>query len=133
MAILNNLYPPIVNTYAPAFLIDSINTSKNTCKIYFSISLYNSYSDIQNAQVTICNQNTNTSVLNEEKYPCGIMLTNIYIDRERESDDKYYIEIKKTDMMNNQFEINQYYKVQIRFTSVNASSISMTTPQAIDS
>ena len=133
MAILNNLYPPIVDTYAPAFLVDSASSSKNTCRIYFSISLYNSYSDIKNAQITICNQNTNASVLNEEKYPSDIMLTNIYEDRERESDDKYYIEIKKSDMINEIFEINQYYKVQIRFTSIDAENINISTPQAIDS
>ena len=133
MAILNNLYPPIVDTYAPAFLVDSASSSKNTCRIYFSISLYNSYSDIKNAQITICNQNTNASVLNEEKYPSDIMLTNIYEDRERESDDKYYVEIKKSDMINETFEINQYYKVQIRFTSIDAENINISTPQAIDS
>ena len=133
MAILNNLYPPIVDTYAPAFLVDSASSSKNTCRIYFSISLYNSYSDIKNAQITICDQNTNVSVLNEDKYPSDIMLTNIYEDRERKSDDKYYVEIKKSDMVNETFEINQYYKVQIRFTSKDAAAVSMTTPQAIDS
>ena len=133
MAILNNLYPPIVDTYMPAFLVDSVSLAKNICRVYFSISLYNVISDIKNAQVTICDQNTNVSVLNEDLYPCSIMLTNIYEDVTRTSDDKYYIEIKKSDMVNEQFEINQYYKVQIRFTSAAAASVSMRTPQAIDS
>ena len=133
MAILNNLYPPIVDTYAPAFLVDSASASKNTCKIYFSISLYNSYSDIKNAQVSVSSQYTNASCLNDEKYPSEIMVTSIYEDREKDSDDKYYIEIKKSDMKDETFEINQYYKVQIRFTSADAADVSLTTPQSIDS
>lgn len=133
MAILNNLYPPIVDTYMPAFLVDSASLAKNVCRVYFSISLYNSLSDIKNAQVTIYDQNTNISVLKEKSYPCSIMLTNIYEDVTRTSDDKYYIEIKKSDIENEQFEINRYYKVQIRFTSAAAASVNLSLPQAIDS
>ena len=35
MAILNNLYPGTVETYAPAFLLDSGNASKDTCRVRF--------------------------------------------------------------------------------------------------
>lgn len=132
MAINNNLYPPIVETYNPAFLIKSGNIVKDTCRIYFSISLYNSFSDIANAQVAISYQNNNKSALNEKLYPCAIMLTPIRVDSGRVSNDKYYIEIKSSDIKNG-FEINQYYKVQIRFTGSNAPSVSLSTPQAIDS
>ena len=55
--LLNNLYPPIIDTYMPAFIRD------NTCKVYFSISNFNSYEDILNAQVTVKNQNSNSSAL----------------------------------------------------------------------
>lgn len=132
MAILNNLYPPIMNTYAPAFLIDSNNTAANTCKVYFSFSAYNTIADIKYAQVTISTQNTNTSALNPEKYPSGIMLSNVFIDNTRKTDDKYYIKITKADMLNEKFEINQYYKVQIRFTSIDASDAKVLPPQQID-
>lgn len=140
MAINNNLYPPIIETFNPAFLINGRYTK---CRIYFSISLYNSFSDIANAQIAISYQNNNKSALysqrrntndlNEKpKYPCDIMLTNIHIDNDRLSDDKYYIEINNDDLQNG-FEINQYYKVQIRFTGIGASEVSLDTPQAIDS
>lgn len=132
MAVNINLYPPVMETYMPAFLIGSSDVQKNTCKIYFSISLYNSLSDIKNAQVTVANQKTNLSVLNKEKYPCEIMLTDIKTDLTRNSDDKYYIEIKTSDIQEG-FQINQYYKVQIRFTAIGASNISLNTPQKIDS
>ena len=119
-------------SYAPAFLIDSNNTAANTCKVYFSFSAYNTIADIKYAQVTISTQNTNTSALNPEKYPSGIMLSNVFIDNTRKTDDKYYIKITKADMLNEKFEINQYYKVQIRFTSIDASDAKVLPPQQID-
>lgn len=132
MAVNINLYPPVVDTYAPAFLVGSSDIQKNTCRVYFSISLYNSLNDIKNAQVTVANQNTNLSVLDKSKYPCEIMLTDIKTDLTRVSDDKYYIEIKTSDIEEG-FQINQYYKVQIRFTAAGAADVDLTPPQAIDS
>ena len=132
MATNINLYPPVLDVYMPAFLVGSSDIQKNTCRVYFSISLYNSLNDIKNAQVTVANQNTNLSVLNKSKYPCEIMLTDIKIDLTRTSDDKYYIEIKPSDIEEG-FVINQYYKVQIRFSAAGAADVSLDTPQAIDS
>ena len=132
MAVNINLYPPVMDTYTPAFLVGSSDIQKNTCRVYFSISLYNSLNDIKNAQVIVANQNTNLSVLDKSKYPCEIMLTDIKTDLTRVSDDKYYIEIKTSDIEEG-FQINQYYKVQIRFTAAGAADVSLDTPQAIDS
>lgn len=132
MAVNINLYPPVVDTYMPAFLVGSSDIQKNTCRVYFSISLYNSLNDIKNAQVTVANQNTNLSVLDKSKYPCEIMLTDIKTDLTRVSDDKYYIEIKTSDIEEG-FQTNQYYKVQIRFTAAGAADVDLTPPQAIDS
>lgn len=114
MANLNiTLYPPQIPTYQNAFVL----TSK--CRIYFSLSIYNNYKDIQNnAQVTVSNQNTNQSVLSLTKYPNEIKLCDVKIDNTKSSD-KYYIEIEPGDLQNG-FQINQYYKVQIRFTSADA-------------
>lgn len=131
MAININLYPPIVDTYAPAFLTDS-GTDKDICRIYFTLSKFNTISDIANVQVSIRSQYTNLSVLNKTKYPSEIMLTSIQEDSTRTSDDKYYIEIYKTDIQGGKFEINQYYKVQMRFTHIDAAGQSLSTPQAID-
>ena len=119
MAININLYPPIVETYAPAFLIGS-GTDKDICRIYFSLSMFNSLEEIANAQVSVRNQYTNLSVLDKTKYPSEIMLTTVKEDSAKMSDDKYYIEIQKTDIQGGEFEINQYYKVQIRFTHKDA-------------
>lgn len=133
MAAINALYPAVIETYMPAFLIDSGDAEKDICKVYFSISQYNSFSDIVNAQVSVRNQNTNISVLNPLKYPCEVMLTNIYVDSSVTTDAKYYVKIQKTDIENNNFKIDEYYKVQIRFTDTEAEEVSMAIPQAIDS
>ena len=98
----NNLYPPIFkNAYAPAF--DKVNSQG--CRIYFSLSPYNSLEDFARysssgknviadlVQVSVQNQNTNYSALNLKKYPSGIMNTKMYIDENRTTDDKYYIVI----------------------------------------
>ena len=131
MAININLYPPIVDTYVPAFLTDS-GTDKDICRIYFTLSQFNTMEDIENVQVTVRSQYTNLSVLNKSKYPSEVMLTSIQEDTSRTSDDRYYIELNKTDIQGGQFEINQYYKVQMRFTHIDAADVSLATPQAID-
>ena len=132
MAVYNNLYPPVVETYMPAFLVDSENEEENVCKLYFSISDYNTIDDIKNAQITVRDQETNLSVLDSVKYPTEIMLTNILTDENIKTSYKYYIKISKTDISGG-FELNKYYKVQIRFTNMDASNVSLSTPQAIDS
>ena len=119
MAININLYPPIVDTYAPAFLVDS-GTNKDICRIYFTLSQFNTMEDIANIQVTVRGQYTNLSVLDKSKYPSEIMITNIKEDTTKTSDDRYYIELNKTDIQGGKFEINQYYKVQMRFTHKDA-------------
>ena len=133
MASSSNLYPPLVDTYAPSFLINSTNINKNICRIYFSLSLYNDITQIKNAQIIVRYQTNNLSALDSTKYPCEIKLANVEEDNTRTTSDKYYIEISPEDIEGHSFKINQYYKVQIRFTSVNASNVSLSTPQAIDS
>ena len=73
------LYPPIVDTYVPAFLVDS-GTDKDICRIYFTLSQFNTMEDIANIQVTVRSQYTNLSVLDKSKYPSEIMITNIKED-----------------------------------------------------
>ena len=94
MAININLYPPIVNTYMPAFLADG------TCRIYFSLSQYNTKADIKNVQVTLRKQDANDSMLDRSQYPSEIMITPLLEDTTRKSNDRYYIEITANDMQN---------------------------------
>ena len=74
----NNLYPPIVDSWMPAF----IRTNADGCRVYFSISSYNSLSEInmQAVQVSINHQKTNVTALKNKDYPSGIKLSTMYID-----------------------------------------------------
>lgn len=112
----------VTTTKTKSYTTVHTTNTKYICRVYFNISPYNTLSEIQNAQVVIRNQYTNKSALNTDKYPCEIMLKAINTDTNRTTDDKYYIEIRPEDMEGNNFEIDTYYKIQIRFTSTNASN-----------
>lgn len=133
MAEITTLYPPIVDTYMPAFLIKSEDEEKNICKVYFSLSSFNSLSQIVNAQVSVRSQYTNLSVLNKDYYPSEIKLTQIKVDESIDGDNKYYIEIYPSDIIDGNFEYDLYYKVQIRFTGIEATAQSLNIPQSLDS
>lgn len=97
------LYPPILLDSAPAFI-------NNSFKIFFELSPFNSINDINTSlvQITVIKQSTNTSMINT---PSGIKMATLELD-----DDKYCVSIKESDIRGS-FEQNQFYKVQMRFTS----------------
>lgn len=117
-----NLYPPVLETYMPAFVI---NGNSTVCKVYFGLSDYNSIENIANAQVLVTNQYNNLTVLDVTQYPSEIMLKAI-----QEDSNGYYITIANSDIQDG-FVNDTNYKVQIRFTSTEAAAVSLTTPQAI--
>ena len=115
---LMNLYPPIVDTYMPAFLYTE------SCKIYFSLSPYNNFNDIKYAQVTLTYQNSNLTALNSKHYPNEIKVCDIAEDNTISNiNKKYYITINQNDLNDESFLINNYYKVQIRFVSKEAKTL----------
>lgn len=116
MAITSNLYPPIVQDTIPAFI------RTKPCRIYFALSTYNTISDIKNVQISLMNQKTNTSALKTNLYPSGIKITNLFYDSEAKGEYNYYIQIEPNDLQNGSFDLNQFYKVQLRFTAVAASA-----------
>ena len=114
MAINSNIYPPLLQDTLPAFI------RTQSCKIYFSLSVYNSLADIQNAQITIVNQQTNASAFKTDLYPSGIKIASIVYDSSVQGDYCYYVQINPSDLINNEFELDQFYKIQLRFTSKSA-------------
>lgn len=119
---LNNLYPPLFEqTFIPAFLIKD-NNSK--CRIYFAISPYNTEDELHEyaVQLTVQKQKTNQSALSRTKYPSGIKICQ-YVENSNVTDNyKYYIELLDSDIEGG-FLLNQYYKIQIRFTGAGAANI----------
>ena len=116
MAITSNLYPPIVPDTTPAFI------RTKSCKIYFSLSMYNSAADIKNVQISLVNQRTNASALKTSTYPSGIKIASLYYDPDVRGDYNYYVQINPSDLTEGSFGLNQFYKVQLRFTSKSASN-----------
>lgn len=115
--IMNNLYPAVVSTYMPAFV------RTTACRVYFSLSIYNSVEEIKNVQVIVNNQNTNLSALSEKLYPTGIKIANLQVDNDVVGDSKYFVTIEPEDLQSGVFELNQFYKVQLRFTGVGAAPL----------
>jgi hypothetical protein len=114
MAIVN-LYPPIMMDTIPAFI------RTETCKIYFSLSPYNNATAIKNVQISLINQKTNASAFKVTSYPSGIKIANLKYDNSIKDNYNYYVEISPSkDLVNGQFELNQFYKIQLRFTSIEA-------------
>ena len=116
MSITSNLYPPICPDTIPAFI------RTKSCKIYFSLSMYNSAADIKNVQISLVNQRTNASALKTSTYPSGIKIANLYYDPDMHGDYNYYVQINPSDLTEGSFGLNQFYKVQLRFTSKFASN-----------
>lgn len=123
----NNLYPPIFKkAYMPAFKA----SDQDGCKIYFSLSVYNSISDInQNlVQISVQNQNTNYSALDLGIYPAGVKIAPLNIQLGRTSQDRYFVTISNEDLAkdpvtNEGFVPGNIYKVQIRFTGKAVSNV----------
>ena len=115
MAITSNLYPPLINDTLPSFI------RTKTCRIYFSLSNYNSATDIKNVQISLINQRTNQSAFDTIKYPSGIKIASMIYDSNIQNDFNYYVEIPVKDLAEGVFGLNQFYKVQLRFTSKSAS------------
>ena len=125
----SNLYPPLVDDTMP-----SIKKEQGQYKIYFSFPLATSPKDINFIQLSLINQRTNISALksnSEDKdhyYPVGIKnITYWTLDESTNSNFKYYIILNELDLVNNKLELNNYYKVQLRFgnspnlTTINSS------------
>lgn len=99
------LYPPQINTFLPAF----VNTSDAI--IYFSLSPYNDSSEIQRVHISLQNQLNNENALTNKT---GILVVPLKFD---EDSGLYYAVIPTTNVVGGMFNINQFYKVQIRFDS----------------
>lgn len=99
--LINTLYPPIADTFMPAF----VNTS-NEVRIYFSLSPYNTPEMVKKIHVSLVDQKTNKYVLQDVGYQSeyeflivqGILIKDVssgmapYLD---EASGLYYVSIPK--------------------------------------
>lgn len=108
------LFPPVIASSMPAFIYTE------PIRVYFGLSNYNNFTDINHVQITVRHQTTNRNALSTAKWANAIMISPIYIDEDKDSDDKYYVIIDPTNLTEG-FETGINYKVQLRFSSVAVS------------
>ena len=111
----NNLYPPIIEDYMPAFV--------STLNINYSISPFNKEEDFDfssGVQISIRDQRTNKSVLNENYAKNEILFIKNNTGKvgiANSSSIQFTQEDLKRILKNEElFKLNSYYKVQVRFT-----------------
>ena len=120
MAFVSTNFPPIVDTYMPAFVRDG---ELGGCRIYFSFSPYQEITQtLPYAQIIVNNQRTNKNELDLTKYPMEIKRMQVKIDDTRNTDDKYFVTVNAEDLASG-FEQNLFYKVQIRIDTVKKVSV----------
>ena len=103
------LYPPIVDTYMPAFIND------DACTVYFSLSSYNSLEDISGLQFTVKRQANNVTALRDGKQMITLGVDKIQKTLNEMGEIQYSFVINSSLIQNGKFDINTYYKVQVRF------------------
>lgn len=104
-----SLYPPILETYIPAFIISGDKDTKDgVCTIHFSLSKYNQVSQVGLVCISATNQYTNESVLNTKT---GLIATTL----EQDINGSYFVQIKANQLKEG-WRKGEVYKVQLRFT-----------------
>lgn len=105
--LVGTMFPPVISTFFPAF----VNTTD--ARVYFSISPYNEVSDIKRIHISVVSQKSNENALSS---PSGIIIQEgLRFDPES---GMYLAVIPVAKLTEGkQFNINQFYKIQIRFDS----------------
>lgn len=101
----SSLYPPVVTTYQPVFVLGE------NPRIYFLLSDFNNISSIEGVQLAISDQKTGQSLLNKQRYPNNYVTLPYSYDEEK---GEYWVELSEN-ILQNPFVNNKYYKIQLRF------------------
>lgn len=115
------LYPPIVDTYMPAFGVNKQageDGGTGTARIYFSVSAYNDNSKLNSIWVSIVNPFTNLSVVDKTIYKSELIALPyhpaVQVDSNK-TEKQYYIELNEQYLQDKKWISGQTYKVQLRF------------------
>ena len=111
--VVNTLFPPVISTFMSAF------PNTTDAVVYFSLSPFNSSTEIKHVHISVVNQLNNENAI-ATKHPSGVLFSDLNYDTKA---GMYYVTIPVTDIDGNVFNINQFYKVQLRFDSCNWDNI----------
>ena len=115
------LYPPVVDSYMPAFVAGE----GARCRVYFSLSKFNSSSDFKSVHISVIKQGSGTSIVNKENNEQSgrYRATGIIVPKNdiigQEGENLYYVDILSEDIQNKKWTVGNIYKVQLRLSSVN--------------
>lgn len=122
MSIINNLFPPLVETYQASFIGDKNNaTSAEECVIKFKLAPYTSWSEIKSVWFTVVDPQTNRTKLNSEQWPAEvgtIAAANIDFNTNTQTGS---FSIQRNWISPNYWEAGKTYKIQLRFCSLAAA------------
>ena len=107
---INGLFPPIVDAYLPAKSIVEASQYMSI-SIPFSVSSFNSLSDIHGIHISITRQSNYNSLLNKTNYPMGIYVKNVTLSNYSD-----VFELSSDYLDKTELNYNEYYKVQLRFS-----------------
>ena len=111
------LYPPIVDNFLPAFVAED----NAVCKVYFSLSKFNSRNDFETVHVAIYKQDSGLNVVNKkdsnDRYRTSGIIINVSAKQVMSEENQYYIELTKDDIIDG-WQIGWIYKIQLRLSSV---------------
>lgn len=126
------LYPPIVDGSMPAFIAGN----NSYCRVYFSLSKFNSSIDFKNAQVSITKQITGEKVVNPidgiitydnsktaKVYRSAGIIIDMPVICQSQDENIYYIDIDNSNLNTNNQIYNGWvagiiYKIQLRLSTV---------------
>lgn len=118
------LYPPVIESSMPAFDIDA--NQNGSVKIYFTLSDYNTVSEIQQIHLTVSYQVNNVNALSSNGTINNIYLYDVEGNIPYQLKDGvtlYYISISSS-MIKDGWKRDTLYKVQLRFSEEIISDIS---------
>ena len=113
------LYPPTVNSYMPAFVAGS----SAYCRVYFSLSKFNSSSDFKSVHISVTKQDSGASVVNTENGSNRFRATGIIIPKQgndivvQVAENLFYVDILNEDISNG-WTSGWIYKIQLRLSSI---------------
>ena len=116
------LYPPILDTYMPAF----VAKEGATCSVYFSLSKFNSSSDFDSVHISVIKQGSGTSVVNksngnaneeQQRYRATGIILVAKTQITKVGDNLFCVEIKNEDILNG-WTTGWIYKIQLRLSNV---------------
>lgn len=117
------LYPAIVDSYMPAF-----KAGNTRCRVYFSLSKFNSSSDFTSVHISVVKQNTGMNVVKttddpaNSKYRSTGIIINAKATRVLDEDNLYYVEIEDDDLSSVSGTFAGWipgwvYKIQLRLSA----------------